>query len=740
MVVDQSLSLLADARLEELAQLAECFVHLRLRKPLKDLAMSLDAGFPPGGGRRIQSSEVALKLQGTGAEDSLEALPFVVRLIRATGQGSLVRLFADTLADCNVLEGAGVVLFCEATCKSAVLELDFVAGSFHFAGAVGMGIALCRRCRRSRLLRHARPADPAAPWRLLEAPAGSVKEWYYWNEETGVTSWEAPVESEDLGDSRGRWRANVSPEGDLYYYNEVTMETSWTLPEDAILDGEEAGENAGGEEDERISAAQAELAVAEKAAAEQAAAEKAAARQAAAEKAAAEKAAAEQAAAKKAAAEQVAAESAASEEAAAEKAAAEKAAAEQAAAENAAADKAAAEKAAAEKAAAEQAAAQNAAAEEAAAEKAAAEKAAAEQAAAENAAAEEAAAEKAAAEKAASEQAAAEEAAAEKAAAKKAAAKEAAAKKATAENTKKATAKKAAAKEATAKEATAKKATAKKATAKKATAKKATTKKASTKKAAKESATTTKKAKAAKHGAAEAIGEAAKEPSQTKKPKKASKAKEAGDEVSILMEELDLTVSGLQAEVVSDTLSFLLSIMPSRAFWAEALQGDPELLKADPEELQEAWQWLEEFLWNQDWAVPYGPMALAEAVQHQPALLYQGVAGLRATTAWLEQHGLDDEAVRSFVRGPTAVPFPSQPYPWIEILQLGAERLESAAQWLEIEKGWSRDQVSSSLLAEPYILLTAATASGAPKPYRDFPQPEPRESWLDTHVQELSDA
>ncbi|CAE7269678.1 unnamed protein product, partial [Symbiodinium necroappetens] len=64
---------------------------------------------------------------------------------------------------------------------------------------------------------------------------------------------------------------------------------------------------------------------------------------------------------------------------------------------------------------------------------------------------------------------------------------------------------------------------------------------------------------------------------------------------------------------------------------AQAIQKDPLLMTADLEDLQSSLVWLEEFLWNQDWAAGFGRAALAEAIQNKPFLLYQGEDGLEGT-------------------------------------------------------------------------------------------------------------
>ncbi|CAE7857626.1 unnamed protein product, partial [Symbiodinium microadriaticum] len=134
---------------------------------------------------------------------------------------------------------------------------------------------------------------------------------------------------------------------------------------------------------------------------------------------------------------------------------------------------------------------------------------------------------------------------------------------------------------------------------------------------------------------------------------------------------------------------------PGTESWAQAIQKDPLLMTADLEDLQSSLVWLEEFLWNQDWAAGFGRAALAEAIQNKPFLLYQGEDGLEGTIAWLENHGLDDEAVRRIAADARAVPYPVEPFPWIELLQLGSERLEAGANWCNKRLGWTREQAPS---------------------------------------------
>ncbi|CAK0843521.1 unnamed protein product, partial [Prorocentrum cordatum] len=193
-------------------------------------------------------------------------------------------------------------------------------------------------------------------------------------------------------------------------------------------------------------------------------------------------------------------------------------------------------------------------------------------------------------------------------------------------------------------------------------------------------------------------------------------------------------------QAMEATLAFLKEELQPGGYlpWADVARRDPRLFATTVEELRPTLDWLEEFLWNQDWAVGGGRQALSDAIQHRPELLYRGVGSLEDTVAWLEQHGLDDEAVREYVAGPTAVPYPAESFPWIELFQVGASGLEAAAAWAEAEMNWTRDEVGRALCREPLFLLTAATAAGTagglPRP--GYPLPVPRETWLETHLKQ----
>jgi len=65
--------------------------------------------------------------------------------------------------------------------------------------------------------------DLPAPWRMVSHPSEPGK-WYYYNEETGETSWEAP------GSSPWRQVEDPSNPGKFYYYNQATGETTWEVP------------------------------------------------------------------------------------------------------------------------------------------------------------------------------------------------------------------------------------------------------------------------------------------------------------------------------------------------------------------------------------------------------------------------------------------------------------------------------------------------------------------------------
>lgn len=173
-------------------------------------------------------------------------------------------------------------------------------------------------------------------------------------------------------------------------------------------------------------------------------------------------------------------------------------------------------------------------------------------------------------------------------------------------------------------------------------------------------------------------------------------------------------VDAMRPEQWSETLEWLMEeLQPGVQPWADAVRRDPLLLAAGVDTLREALWWLEEFLWNREWAVGFGRQALSDAIQHRPHLLYQGADALEATALWLQRHGVDDDVTMRCVAGPTAVPFPLEHYPWIELFQVGANGLEDAARWAEEELGKSRDEVSAALRGDPNFILAAATAADA---------------------------
>lgn len=78
-----------------------------------------------------------------------------------------------------------------------------------------------------------RPAEPPAPWKLVSHPS-TPGEWYYHNEETGETAWEAPggVQEAQQEEAEPLWRRVEHPSepGTFYYHNVETGETSWDVP------------------------------------------------------------------------------------------------------------------------------------------------------------------------------------------------------------------------------------------------------------------------------------------------------------------------------------------------------------------------------------------------------------------------------------------------------------------------------------------------------------------------------
>lgn len=186
-------------------------------------------------------------------------------------------------------------------------------------------------------------------------------------------------------------------------------------------------------------------------------------------------------------------------------------------------------------------------------------------------------------------------------------------------------------------------------------------------------------------------------------------------------------------EDVEASLAFLQEeLQPAFDPWLKAVERDVQLLLTPRKELDEALAWLEEFLWNSDWAVGTGRQALCNAVVHCPRLLHQGADELDRTADWLEEHGVSDETVRGFLdNSPTAVPFPMEPFPWLALLQLGADGLEGAAAWAERELDMTREQVGIKLCKEPQFILACATANGAYRepPYPGYPLPVPHSTW-----------
>merc|ERR1711920_106380 len=90
-----------------------------------------------------------------------------------------------------------------------------------------------------------RPRTPPRPWKLEEHP-DAPGEWYYWNEKTGETTWDPPVAVLSICDGHvslsGRppsplppWKLAEHPDapGEWYFLNEETGVTTWDEPEGA---------------------------------------------------------------------------------------------------------------------------------------------------------------------------------------------------------------------------------------------------------------------------------------------------------------------------------------------------------------------------------------------------------------------------------------------------------------------------------------------------------------------------
>lgn len=181
---------------------------------------------------------------------------------------------------------------------------------------------------------------------------------------------------------------------------------------------------------------------------------------------------------------------------------------------------------------------------------------------------------------------------------------------------------------------------------------------------------------------------------------------------------------------------FQEELHPYKGAWQEAAEKDARLFQPSLDVLKESLAWLEEFLWNQDWATGFGRQRLSDAIRHCPRLLYQGVDSMEDTVAWLAEKGLTDAAVREYVADATAVPFPLEPYPWLEMLQLGRGKLEKGFAWMTSELAMPEEKARQILLREPRALLAAATAAGASEPpYPEYPVPVPKEDWASTQAE-----
>jgi len=93
--------------------------------------------------------------------------------------------------------------------------------------AEGAGVPSCEAAEQQQ------PPSPPDPWQLVWAD--DAGKWYYWNRESGTTSWEPPFVYEKPVEPEGPWQLVLfAATGQWYYHNVETDATSWTFPSDAV--------------------------------------------------------------------------------------------------------------------------------------------------------------------------------------------------------------------------------------------------------------------------------------------------------------------------------------------------------------------------------------------------------------------------------------------------------------------------------------------------------------------------
>lgn len=74
------------------------------------------------------------------------------------------------------------------------------------------------------------PPEPPKPWTLVLQTSSGL--WYYYNPETGITSWDPPLYmAERPTEPHHPWELVLHSESGIWYYHQTeTGETSWTAP------------------------------------------------------------------------------------------------------------------------------------------------------------------------------------------------------------------------------------------------------------------------------------------------------------------------------------------------------------------------------------------------------------------------------------------------------------------------------------------------------------------------------